>query len=287
VFEALINAGALDSLGGHRAQYHDALDRAINEAAFVQDEIASGQASLFGSFGGEAPAMDRQQLKLANIAAYSETERLAKEKEILGFYTSGHPLDPYRAECELFATHKVAQLGVWSTERIKLGVVITAVKRQVSKRSGAEFARLTVEDFSGSSEVLVFPETWAALQDRLKPDVPVLLEGSYGKRDQGGDNPTFIVETVKRLAELRCNGQMVVSIDLGPGSTLPPEVMTDVRAVVDAHPGTAPLEMRWSDGNGTRARLRSRSMALSASTAALTELRALLGSERVRLVRGN
>jgi DNA polymerase-3 subunit alpha len=287
VFEALINAGALDSLGGHRAQYHDALDRAINEAAFVQDEMASGQASLFGSFGGEAPAMDRQQLKLANIAPYSETERLAKEKEILGFYTSGHPLDPYRAECELFATHKVAQLGVWSTDRIKLGVVITAVKRQVSKRSGAEFARLTVEDFSGSSEVLVFPETWAALQDRLKPDVPVLLEGNYGKRDQGGDNPTFIVETVKRLAELRCNGQMVVSIDLGPGTTLPPEVMTDVRAVVDAHPGTAPLEMRWSDGNGTRARLRSRSMALSASTAALTELRALLGSERVRLVRGN
>ena len=287
VFEALINAGALDSLGGHRAQYHDALDRAINEAAFVQDEMASGQASLFGSFGGEAPAMDRQQLKLANIAPYSETERLAKEKEILGFYTSGHPLDPYRAECELFATHKVAQLGVWSTDRIKLGVVITAVKRQVSKRSGAEFARLTVEDFSGSSEVLVFPETWAALQDRLKPDVPVLLEGNYGKRDQGGDNPTFIVETVKRLAELRCNGLMVVSIDLGPGTTLPPEVMTDVRAVVDAHPGTAPLEMRWSDGNGTRARLRSRSMALSASTAALTELRALLGSERVRLVRGN
>ncbi|HSY84119.1 MAG TPA: DNA polymerase III subunit alpha, partial [Gemmatimonadaceae bacterium] len=287
VFEALINAGALDSLGGHRAQYHDALDRAMNEAAFVQDEVASGQASLFGSFGGEAPAMDRQQLKLPNIAPYSETERLAKEKEILGFYTSGHPLDPYRAECELFATHKVAQLGVWSTERIKLGVVITAVKRQVSKRSGAEFARLTVEDFSGSSEVLVFPETWAALQDRLKPDVPVLLEGSYGKRDQGGDNPTFIVETVKRLAELRCNGQMVVSIDLGPGTTLPPEVMTDVRAVVDAHPGTAPLEMRWSDGNGSRARLRSRSMALSASTAALTELRALLGSERVRLVRGN
>src|ERR1700722_9777477 len=87
VFEALINAGALDSLGGHRAQYHDALDRAINEAAFVQDESAGGQASLFGSFGGEAPAMDRQQLKLPNIAPFSETERLAKEKEILGFYT--------------------------------------------------------------------------------------------------------------------------------------------------------------------------------------------------------
>ncbi len=289
VFEALINAGALDNVAkeGHRAAYIDALDRALNEASLVQNEAASGQGSLFGGGAIAGTAMVRQPLKLANVAPYSETERLAKEKEIIGFYTSGHPLDPYRTEGELFATHKVAQLGTWSPDAIKLAVVITAVKKQVSKRSGAEFARLTVEDFSGSSEVLVFPEAWAALSDRLRPNVPVLLEGAYSKRDQGGENPTFIVETVKKLAELRTSGQMIVSIDLGPGTTLPPEVMTDVRAVVNAHPGSAPLEMRWSDGNGTRARLRSRSVALSASNAALTELRALLGSERVRLVRGN
>jgi DNA polymerase-3 subunit alpha len=63
--------------------------------------------------------------------------------------------------------------------------------------------------------------------------------------------------------------------------------MTDVRAVVEAHPGSAPLETRWSDGNGTRARFRSRSHAMSASSAALSELRAILGDDRVRLVRGN
>ena len=63
--------------------------------------------------------------------------------------------------------------------------------------------------------------------------------------------------------------------------------MQDVRGVAEAHPGTAPLELRWSDGNGTRARLRSRSLTLAASSAALKELRALLGDERVRLVRGS
>ncbi len=104
-------------------------------------------------------------------------ERLAKEKEILGFYISGHPLEPYRTEVELFASHTVAQLGTWTDQPIKLGVVVTAIKRQVSKRSGAEFARLTVEDFSGSSEVLVFPEAWTLLGDKIQPDVPVLLAG--------------------------------------------------------------------------------------------------------------
>jgi DNA polymerase-3 subunit alpha len=100
---------------------------------------------------------------LPNVAPMAEAERLSREKEILGFYISGHPLEPYRVECELFATHTVSQLGKWTPEPIALGVVITAVKRQISKRSGAEFARLTVEDFSGSSEVLVFPESWGLL----------------------------------------------------------------------------------------------------------------------------
>jgi DNA polymerase-3 subunit alpha len=287
VFEALINAGALDSLGGHRAQYHEALDTALHEALLQQTEVASGQQSLFGGLGdGAEAAVVRQPLALPTPKPYGETERLKLEKETLGFYISGHPLDPYRTECELFATHTVAQLGKWVPDPVKLGVVITAIKRQVSKRSNAEFARLTVEDFSGSSEVLVFPEAWAVLNDRVRPDVPVLLEGGYSKRDQGADNPTFIVETVKKLAELRTGGQIVVSIDLSPGAPLPPEVMTDVRAVVEAHPGSAPLETRWSDGNGTRVRFRSRSVAVSASNAALSELRALLG-DRVRLVRGN
>ena len=291
VFEALINSGALDSLGGHRAQYHQALDRVLQEASLSQHEAVTGQGSLFGpsaadptdATGALAPA------PLPNTPPFSETERLAREKEALGFYASGHPLDPFRTEAELFATHTVSELGTWTAEPVKVAVVVTAIKRQVSKRSGSEFARLTVEDFSGSSEVLVFPEAWAVLSDRVRPDVPALLEGGYSKRDQGGENPTFIVEAVTKLAELRTNGRVVVAIDLAPtanGPALTPLVMADVRAVADAHPGSAPLEVRWSDGSGTRARFRS-SAALAASPAALSDLRALLGTERVRLVRTN
>jgi len=80
---------------------------------------------------------------------------------------------------------------------------------------------------------------------------------------------------------------MAIAIDLAVGASMPHEVMDDVRAVIEAHHGSTPLELRWSDGNGSRARLRSRSLKLAATGAALTELRALLGSERVRLVRGS
>jgi DNA polymerase-3 subunit alpha len=226
VFEALIYSGALDGLGGHRAQYAAAIDSAIQEASLKQQEIEIGQVSLFGEQGGYLPPAGggngepgtagpvSARASLPNIAPMSEAERLTKEKEILGFYISGHPLEPYRTECELFATHTVSQLGQWTEGQMALGVVVTAVKRQVSKRSGAEFARLTVEDFSGSSEILVFPEAWTVLSDRIRTDVPLLVRGGYSRRDQGADNPTFIVESVQRFEELRIAGQVTVAIDL-------------------------------------------------------------------------
>ncbi|MHB1297826.1 MAG: DNA polymerase III subunit alpha, partial [Gemmatimonadaceae bacterium] len=264
VFEALIHAGALDGLGGHRAQFVAALDGAMQSASLAQDEIATGQGSLFGEMGGgdgetAAPLVPT----LPNIPPLSEGDRLAAEKAILGFYISGHPLEPFRAECELMATHTVSQLGTWSPEPMSLAGVVTSIKRQISKKSGAEFARLTIEDFSGSAEILVFPEAWASIGDRVKSDIPVLIKGGYSRRDQDADNPTFIVDTFTRLAELRATGQFSVSLELDGEAGLPTDVMKDVRAVADAHPGAAPLELRWRGPDGSPARLRSASLKLS------------------------
>ncbi len=116
-------------------------------------------------------------------------------------------------------------------------------------------------------------------------DVPVLLKGGYGRRDQGADNPTFIVESITRLAELRTTGQITVAIDLAADASLSAGVLTDIRAVVEAHPGSAPLEVRWKGADGARARMRSASLTVSPASNALLELRALLGPEQVQLVR--
>ncbi|GAC1515086.1 MAG: DNA polymerase III subunit alpha [Gemmatimonadaceae bacterium] len=296
VFEALLYSGALDGLGGHRAQHVRMLDDAIRTAVIEQEEQATGQGTLFGvpmgqglvaGAAGQPGIAAPAAATLPNVAEMPESERLAKEKEILGFYISGHPLDPYRTEYELFATHQVAQLGSWSEGSMTLGVVVTAIKRQSSKRSGAEFARLTVEDFSGSAEVLAFPETWAHIGPTLRTDVPLLMKGGYSKRDQGGDSLTFIIESVTPLVQVQHSGQVAVAIHLALGTPILPAVMADVRAVAEAHPGVSPLEVTWHDGNGTRARFRSSTLTVSATTAALAELRTLLGAESVRLIRGS
>jgi len=292
VFEALIPAGACDGLGGHRAQLMAGLDAAISEATLQQEEAEKGQGSLFGDLMGgfddsaasEGPARSAAPT-LPNVPPWSESDRLQREKELLGFYISGHPLEPYRTECELFATHTVAQLGQWTPEPVTIGVVVTAIRKQLSKRTGNEFARLTVEDFSGSSEVLVFPEAWGVLAERIRPDVPLLLTGGYSRKDQGVDNATFIVETVTRFAEVRASGEVAVALDLVPGLELSPAVMDDVRAVVETHIGSAPLVLRWRDDAGKLVRFRSKSLTVNASPAILSDLRALLGADRVRLVR--
>ncbi len=297
VFEALISAGACDSLNGHRAQLLHALESAVAEAALQQEEAERGQGSLFGDLtadvgegspgngNGNGNGSNGTQAALQQVPEWSTSERLQHEKELLGFYISGHPLEPYRTECELFATHTVSQLGHWSPDPVSIGVVVTAIRRQISKRNGAEFARLTVEDFSGSSEVLVFPQTWEAIADRVRPDVPLLLKGGYSRKDQGVENATFIVNEVTRFAELRISGDVAVAIDLAAGSDLPAAVMEDVRNRVEGHEGAAPLELRWRGENGKEVRFRSRSLAVAATPAILTDLRALLGADRVRLVR--
>jgi DNA polymerase-3 subunit alpha len=285
VFEALLHSGAFDQLGGHRAQFAAAIDGAISAASLEQAEKATGQGSLFGEANAASSSKSATRPTLPNVPALSEHERLTKEKEILGFYISGHPLEPFRAECELLATHTAASLGTWHDQPMSLACVVTAIKRQISRKSGNEFARLTIEDFSGTSEVLVFPEAWAAIQDRVVADVPILMKGAYGRRDQNAENPTFIVESITRLAELRTTGQIAVAIDLAADAGIATGVLADIKAVVEAHPGSAPLEVRWKGADGQKARMRSASLKVSPASNALLELRALLGKESVQLVR--
>jgi DNA polymerase-3 subunit alpha len=285
VLEALVQAGAMDSLGGHRAQLAAALDLAIREASLRQEDLITGQVSLFAPTSTDAARVETTHT-LPNVEPWRESERLAKEKEILGFYTSGHPLENYRTEAEIFATHFVSDLGHWRPEQMKLAVVVTSVKRQLSKRTGQEFARLTIEDFSGSAEVVVFNEKWQAINDRIRTDVPMLITGSYLRRDESAENPLFVVEEATKLAELRTNGTVTVAIDIEKGS-YSKDVMSDVRAIVETYPGSAPIEFRWSDDNGAQVRLRSRSLRLSTDGAALSELRNILGESSVSLQRGS
>src|SRR5690606_7497140 len=107
----------------------------------------------------------------------------------------------------------------------------------------------------------------------------------YSRRDQDVENPTFIVDGVTRFAELRAGGEVAITIDIESGSDLSPAVMDDVRRALDGHVGSAPLELKWQDERGSAVRFRSRTLTIAATPLALSDLRALLGTERVRLIR--
>jgi DNA polymerase-3 subunit alpha len=284
VLESLVAAGACDSLGGHRKQLIEALEPALGEAQLLQQEREAGQASLFGEPSGGA-ATHRGSLALPEIPAWTEAERLAKEKEVLGFFISGHPLQRFRDEVELFGTRTTATLGEWSEHQASIGAVVTAVKRQISKKTGKEYARLVLEDFHGTAEAIVFPDAWAKLNQTIVADAALLLTGGYSDRDRGEDHAPFIVESARRLEELKASGAVALSLRWRAPSAPLPEALQQAAALCSAHPGPTPLYIEWSDGNGESVRLRSRRVRVAAEEDLVRALRDLLGADSVHYVK--
>ena len=279
VIEALIDAGACDSLGGdHRAQLVAALDTAFGEAQARQQERVSGQHALFG----EATPIPRPSSPLPDVVPWTEHERLTREKAVLGFFISGHPLARYRVEAELFGTRTTATLGQWGDQKVRIAAVVTLVKRQISKKTSAEYARLTLEDFHGTAEALVFPEAWAKLNDVIRPDQALLLTGSYSARDRGEEQAPFIVEAAQPLAELKATGAIGLTLRWSTGEPPAPEATRAAAALCASHPGAAPVLVEYG-GNGATERLRSRSLKVELDDALLAALRELVGPEHVAL----
>jgi len=181
---------------------------------------------------------------------------------------------------------------------------VTVVKRQISKKTGAEYARLTLEDFHGTAEALVFPEAWAKLNEVIRADRALLLAGSYSGRDRDEEQAPFIVETAQALDELKASGAIGIALRWSPGAPPPPDATRAVAALCAAHPGPAPVLVewephppspspqsgegeRWSEGGngGSAVRLRSRSLRVDAADDLVVALRALLGPDHVHLVR--
>jgi DNA polymerase III subunit alpha len=300
VLESLVAAGACDSLGGHRKQLIEQLDPALAEAQLLQAEREAGQGSLFGENGssgisrrsgiadpGDASAASAYSAPsaLPDIPAWTEAERLAREKEVLGFFISGHPLERFREESELFGTRTTATLAEWGEHQVCVAAVVTAVKRQISKKTGKEYARLVLEDFHGTAEAIVFPEAWAKLNQIVRPDAALLLTGGYSDRDRGEDQAPFIVESARPLEELRTSGALALSLRWRAPSAPAPQTLKDVAALCSAYPGPTPLFIEWSDGNGEAVRLRSRRLRVAPETELVRALRDLLGAESVHYVK--
>jgi DNA polymerase-3 subunit alpha len=170
---------------------------------------------------------------------------------------------------------------------VSVAAVVTAVKRQISKKSGKEYARLVLEDFHGTAEAIVFPEAWAKLNQVILPDSALLLTGGYSDRDRGEDQAPFIVETASPLQELKTSGALALSLRWRAPAAPEPAALREVAALCSAHPGPTPLYVEWSDGNGEAVRLRSRRVRVAAEDDLVRALRDLLGPASVHYVKAS
>lgn len=290
--EALILAGACDALTGrsadgarHRARLLAGLETVVREAQLRQEERSNGQVSLFDVDGMDQGLPQRPEPQLPDVPPWPEAERLAREKEVLGFFISGHPLDRYRDEVRAFGQVTTTSLRDHRDQKVELACVVTAVSRQISKRNGAAWGRVTVEDYYGTATVLAFGEVWEEHRERLVQDAPVLLRGSVSGRDRDEDDPPIFLDDVIALEELRGSGLFAVELALGPEAGV--EVLERATAALRESPGDSPLFVRWRNGSGEQGavRLRSRSFKVRPDETLMATLRELFGRDGIRLVR--
>ena len=280
--EALIASGALDAFG-HRAQLLAGLDVAYSEVQARQAEEAAGQASLFG---GADSALRRPDPALPEIPAWSEGDRLTREKESLGFYISGHPLDRYRSVVEAFAPVVTTNLKSFQGQAVELACVVIQVARQISRRDNSEWGKILVEDFSGTATILAFKEAWQESKDVLTQDAVVLIRGKVSSRERDEEDPPLFLDGAEPLDAVPGSGILAIQIELEFGEPPNKGAFLEAKKVLAAHPGIAPVELLVRTGNGLGApRLRSRTLRADPGPETLRALEKLFGASHVRLKR--
>lgn len=173
--ESLVQSGAFDGVNKNRAQLLLAIEQALHTAAQAREHAERGQDSLFGSHNDTAPATSFAPT-LPNVPQWTESEKLANEKSVLGFYVSGHPLLKYEKEINAFADIHLGEVEGVSNGEIKAGGIVTNIKKKLDKK-GQTMAFLTIEDFTGKAECIVFSSTFKKYGELIKEEAMLLVRG--------------------------------------------------------------------------------------------------------------
>jgi DNA polymerase III subunit alpha len=245
VIESLIKAGALDSLGS-RAALMKATDKAMERAQKAQRDQASGQSGLFGLFN-DSPAPGRGEDELPRVPDWEESERLANEREVLGFFVSGHPLDKYAKKIRnLAGVISVSEAlerkpperrwGAQSdpADEIQVAGIMLGLRVQKSKREQKLYAQAMLEDASGKIDLICFPRDYQRLHEQLKIESPVLIRGTLmGEEDAA---VKIAISSVQPLEEVSINLPTGVRIRINLDCSTE-EILTGLKSAADAAPG--------------------------------------------------
>jgi DNA polymerase III subunit alpha len=238
VIESFVKSGTFDSTDARRSALFAAIDRAIEGGQKRQRDRDSGQASLFGAAG---PAVAEQAPeRVGDAPPWSEAERLAFEKESLGFFISGHPLERFRTDLAQWTNASTGSLGQQAANgEVTVGGLVTAL-RLIKTKKGDRMASFLLEDLEGSVETLVFPEAYKKAGARLADDQVVLVKGRAEVQDDGKArllaSDVLPLEQAK-LAEAR---HVTIRVPLGAWDRGKGERLRDI---LGAHRGDCPVTL--------------------------------------------
>ncbi|HBC93575.1 MAG TPA: DNA polymerase III subunit alpha, partial [Pelotomaculum sp.] len=234
VLESLIKCGAFDSLGDRRAQLMGAVDAGLGLAQQSQRDRANGQMSLLD-------LMDESEsvsvsLTLPEVEEFPKEEMLAMEKETLGLYISGHPLAAYRGVLNRLATVTTAELAELPDDsEVVLGGLISGIKK-VSTRKGDAMAILTVEDLTGTVEVVVYPRPYQKNLLVIRADEVVLIKG---RAKENSEEKKIIADELSSL-DVYLGGELHLKID-----SLQSQLLDHVKMVLSNFQGDAPVYLHF------------------------------------------
>ncbi len=238
VVESLVKCGAFDFTGSERAQMFSEVESALAAAASAQRDKATGQSSLFGDI--MAVAKPVKSGAASRVIPWPASEKLQYEKELLGFYVTGHPLDEYRAELE---KPKFAPIGRLAEREAKSTVTIAgqlaSVEKKFTKKDGKPFAIVVIEDFTGQLEVMIWSEAYSKFQNLLVAGRVIAMTGRLDIRDEG---PRLSADKIEVLEKPKPKDKPVVlTLDL---AKLGEKDFIAIRDTILRYPGTRSVEIR-------------------------------------------
>ncbi|MEC8646079.1 MAG: DNA polymerase III subunit alpha, partial [Candidatus Latescibacterota bacterium] len=278
VVESLVAAGALDGVEGHRAQKLEALDLALRVAQKAQEQREKGQISLFGGGDESEGAVELEEHELPSVEAWSEREMLAKERELLGFYVSSHPLKAYVRDLRSFATPLREMENQRDGYSMRVGGLVSQVRKLYDKR-GQAFAFVTLEDMSGKGDVAFFSESFASFESLLEEDSVIMVEGRVSGRN---GRLSLQAEKAMPLDGIREKMTKAVNVQL-LYEEVDDELLQNLKAHCIRYEGDCELLLHLKNGGEKDAVIRSRTVRVNPCDELLQGLDEMLGNARTSL----
>src|SRR5262249_6157765 len=242
--EALVAAGAFDFTGRPRKSLFDAIEAALQQGISAQKDRESGQFGLFG--GGAKAAGAPPEARVKGSEEWAEKERLALEKQAIGFYITGHPLARYEGDVKRYATHTCASLAnAKGFEKVAVAGIVQGWRERLTK-TGKKIAFASLEDLTGARDLVMYDDIVQKYDALLKGDEPVLIKGmvrmaekfgAEAQQDSAEPSPEIKVDEVQRLADVRAAKATRVELKLSADQATT-EKLAELKTLFGKYPGS-------------------------------------------------